>query len=652
MQLNIRRKFLIPTVLLVVIGLGITTTVTYTKARTALSNAIDSEMNQVVKATLANLNSWIERNRRDLAAWSNEEVLIRALSGNANDRNAASTRLAEYKEKYGFYENIFVVDASGELIAGSHPAALGKVNISDYPFFKKAMTGELNMSDPIPSGETGNPVITIAAPLREGGQVRGMLFSVIDLMYFSHNFVDPIKVGEMGYAYILAPDGTVIAHPNKKLILETNIKQFDFGKKMLDIKKGILRYKYNGKPKIAALDRSQLGWIFAVSADEDDLLKPIMAMASAALTIAIIILVLLGLAMWFMTAGMITNPISKVSQGLKDVAQGEGDLTKRLQILSRDEIGELSGWFNTFIEHLEEVIAGVKNSATHVDTATEEVSAGSQGLSQATQEQASAIEEVAATIEEMTSAIKNNANNAAQGLSQARDMVNFATDSREISEKLIQSMNEISEASNKIGDIIITVNEVAFQTNLLALNAAVEAARAGEHGKGFAVVAEEVRSLAQRSAESAHEVRALIEDTTSKIAGGDEMVQKSGQSLQEIIQRIEGLSQTMEEIAASSSEQANGIDELNRAVSQIDSTTQQNASTVEELASTADSLKIEASGLADSVGRFRVSAATAVSREPAAPARRTAAPPDRPAPPQASSSKKIDSFDEEDFEEF
>jgi methyl-accepting chemotaxis protein len=195
---------------------------------------------------------------------------------------------------------------------------------------------------------------------------------------------------------------------------------------------------------------------------------------------------------------MIVKPIVKTREKINDLSAGEGDLTARLAVLSDDETGELAMAFNAFIAKLDEIISGVKQTASEVNTATGEVAAGAQGLSQATQQQASAIEEVAATIEEMTSSIKQNAENAAAGRQKVGEMVRMASESGQSAKELESGMGAISAASKKIGDITVTVNEVAFQTNLLALNAAVEAARAGEHGKGFAVVAEEVRALAQR----------------------------------------------------------------------------------------------------------------------------------------------------------
>lgn len=302
---------------------------------------------------------------------------------------------------------------------------------------------------------------------------------------------------------------------------------------------------------------------------------------------------------------MVTKPIQEVEKKFRNVA--EGDLTTRLLVNRGDEIGELAEEFNRFIDTQEKVVNKIKNLAIKLDSATQEAASGYQGLSQATQEQASAVEQVAATIEQMTASIKQNAMNAGQGHSRAKVMVENANSSSEASRGLVKAMDEISAASRKIGDIIVTVNEVAFQTNLLALNAAVEAARAGEHGKGFAVVAGEVRSLAQKSADAAKQIKTLIEDTVLKVKAGDEIAKKSMESLEQMIANIGDLSQSMDEIAASSAEQAAGVDEVNRALSQIDGSTQQNASSVEELASASDSMSVESRDMAMLVERFRTS---------------------------------------------
>ncbi|HRC97266.1 MAG TPA: methyl-accepting chemotaxis protein [Deltaproteobacteria bacterium] len=369
------------------------------------------------------------------------------------------------------------------------------------------------------------------------------------------------------------------------------------------------------------------------------------------------LLALLGLtnvaAAGFSLFRSIIAPIRNTVNKLKDISEGEGDLSSRLLIQSSDETGLLAEQFNIFVDKLETMIKALRNVALQVNNATHEVAAGSQELSQATQEQAAAVEEVAATIEEMTSSIKQNASNAAEGRERVKSMVNMAQSTGEASRELVYRMNEISEASKKIGNIITTVNEVAFQTNLLALNAAVEAARAGEHGKGFAVVAQEVRALAQRSADAARQIKTLIEDTVDKIGAGDEMVKKSRESLDEIIDYIKGLSQSMEEIASVSEEQASGIDELNRAISQIDTTTQKNASTVEELASTSDSLSMESRELAGYVGRFKVSDEPAKIHSAAREKRNIPCRPEPVAPKGAPlSAKPVKEEDLGGFEEF
>ena len=476
------------------------------------------------------------------------------------------------------------------------------------------------------------------------------------------------KYFNSGYMVIFQSDGTCLYHRDQKFIGNMKAYEtFSFVKEAIQrAKAGDRTYSYTfmGDNKLCALAYNPgLDIILWASASQKEVLAKVNKLSMimyAFLAIVAFIVIVVG----FLTAHKIAHNVKAISASMQDLAEGEGDLRVRLPVLTSDEIGDMAHWFNRFMENLENVIGKVKQAAYQVNMASQEVASGSQGFSQTSQEQASAIEEVAATIEEMTATIKHTAASADEGRGKAKVMVDMASKTNTVSQELITAMGEMSSASKKIGDITVTVNEVAFQTNLLALNAAVEAARAGEHGKGFAVVAEEVRALAQRSADAARQIKGLIEDTVNKISAGDEMVKRSGEAIAEIIVHIENLSDTMEEIASSSNEQARGVDELNRAVIQIDASTQQNAGTVEELSSTADAMSTESRDLTQTVERFKVTeetakpkvtAATKVAPKPphlAAPAR----PATKPAPERKTAGPKAPAAeiisDTEGFEEF
>jgi len=302
---------------------------------------------------------------------------------------------------------------------------------------------------------------------------------------------------------------------------------------------------------------------------------------------------------------LITDPINMVQGRFKSAAGG--DLTTRISIARTDEIGDLSNEFNVFTSTIEDKVTKIKHMVIELHTAMIEVAGGSQGLSKTTQEQASAIEQISATLEEMASSIKVNAANTENGLLKARETLDALEENLVVGSNLASAMTRIMEASSRIEQIITTVNEVAFQTNLLALNAAIEAARAGEQGKGFAVVAQEVRSLAERTGEASREIKELITDTSERILAGDDLVRKSGDSLQSCQALMTKLATDIEEIALCTKEQSSGVDELSRSIVQIEGSTQQNSSTVEELASTSGRLHTQAKILAEMVECFKVS---------------------------------------------
>jgi methyl-accepting chemotaxis protein len=316
---------------------------------------------------------------------------------------------------------------------------------------------------------------------------------------------------------------------------------------------------------------------------------------------------LLVLAGGFVIGMLIARAISRdMNRSVEFVtAVTKGDLTASIEINKTDEIGQLGHAMQEMVRNLDQVVKQVRSNADEVALASREVQGTSEHVSQSATEQAASVEEIAATIEEMASSIKASAVTASEGRQQAVGATALVNENVELSRQMSEAMGEITTAAAHIREITDTVNQVAFQTNLLALNAAVEAARAGEHGKGFAVVAQEVRALAQRSADASREIKALIEATVNKVSAGSELVTKVADAMEQIAVTTTSLSQSMEEIAAAASEQSTGVDELNRAVTQVDSTTQSNAAVVEELAGNATTLLGSADYLLEAVKMFK-----------------------------------------------
>jgi methyl-accepting chemotaxis protein len=335
-----------------------------------------------------------------------------------------------------------------------------------------------------------------------------------------------------------------------------------------------------------------------------------------------------------------------------------GQLGHRIDITRHDEIGELLASLNRMDSKLHEIVRSVRVASEAVVEAATELSRGNDDLSQRTQEQASALEETASSMEEMTATVKQNADNARQANQLASSARGQAEKGGAVLNRTVTAMEEINAASRRISDIISVIDEIAFQTNLLALNAAVEAARAGEQGRGFAVVASEVRSLAQRSASAAKEIKELISDSLDKVRAGSALVDDSGKVLAEIMESVKKVSDIVAEIAAASAEQAAGIEQVNDAVTQMDAGTQQNAALVEEAAAAAKSLEQQAQLLIGAVSFFHVqheadAPASYTASQPASvtPMPKRIAPKPAPATPPAVPLAKA-SGDDSVFQEF
>lgn len=287
----------------------------------------------------------------------------------------------------------------------------------------------------------------------------------------------------------------------------------------------------------------------------------------------------------------------------------EGDLTYRIDsryAKRQDEVGTLVASINAAIDKLDKMITSIVTAMQSLYQATDQINQGNQNLSQRTTEQASALEEIASTIEETTATITQNTDNARHANTTSIASYEFAEKGGELVNSAVLSINEISESSKKIGEIISVINEIAFQTNLLALNAAVEAARAGEQGRGFAVVAGEVRNLAQRSGAAAKQIGELIRESIKKIDNGTEQANRSGDAINEIINSVKNVTQLISEITAASDEQKSGIDQINTAVMELDNMTQQNAALVEETASASEEMASQAMELMEQMKMFKI----------------------------------------------
>jgi methyl-accepting chemotaxis protein len=334
------------------------------------------------------------------------------------------------------------------------------------------------------------------------------------------------------------------------------------------------------------------------TAQSEYLAARVVSLTGFVLSLAIGLLLVIGI------TRSITRPLGEAVQIAQAVSTG--DLTRDVEVKSRDETGLLMQSLRDMIVSLRKIVGEVRAGTESIRTASDEIAQGNTNLSQRTEEQASTLEQTASSMEELTTAVRENSQSAdnANGLAQQANQA--AAQGGAVVGVVVHTMKEIQDSSKKIGDIIGVIDSIAFQTNILALNAAVEAARAGEQGRGFAVVAAEVRSLAQRSAEAAKEIKALIVNSVQKVDGGTRQVEEAGKTMHGIVSAVEKVTAIIERISSASREQAAGIEQVNTAVSQMDQVVQQNAAVVEQAAAVAEAMQATAQQLYAAVGVFKL----------------------------------------------
>ncbi len=342
-------------------------------------------------------------------------------------------------------------------------------------------------------------------------------------------------------------------------------------------------------------------------AQAQDNFENILTLTSIAVIMGVILAIIIGI----MLIRAIVGPLNEAIGVANAVASG--DLTSRIEPNSTNETGQLLRALKQMNDNLVDLVGKVRTGTDSITTASGEIASGNLDLSQRTEEQSSSLEETASSMEELTATVKQNADNARQANQLAAGASEVAVKGGTVVGQVVETMGSINESSKKIVDIISVIDGIAFQTNILALNAAVEAARAGEQGRGFAVVATEVRTLAQRSAAAAKEIKELISDSVNKVEDGTRLVDEAGTTMDEIVSSVKRVTDIMAEISAASQEQSSGIEQVNQAIVQMDNVTQQNAALVEEASAAAESMQDQAQALTQAVTVFKLTGGMAPS---------------------------------------
>jgi len=365
--------------------------------------------------------------------------------------------------------------------------------------------------------------------------------------------------------------------------------------------KGIDREPTRKIDDIVAFISKESGRIIAEMSEQD---KAAYRQTLWIMAVTLLVTVVIGYAIVTSLIKGITRPLDAAVSVAQTVAAG--DLRSEVRVNRKDEIGDLLDALRQMQNNLSAIVGRVRSGTETIHMAATEIASGNLDLSGRTEEQASSLEQTAAAMVELTTTVQQNNVNASEACKLADTASSVAARGGDAVAQMVQTMGEINDSSRKIVDIIGVIDGIAFQTNILALNAAVEAARAGEQGRGFAVVASEVRTLAQRSAAAAKEIKALIGDSVGRVEQGSRLVGQAGETMNEVVTAVQRVTAVIGDISVASSEQRDGIEQISIAISQMDSVTQQNAALVEEAAAAADSLEQQAAGLREAVSIFKV----------------------------------------------
>ena len=579
--------------MLAVVGTNFWTT------RSQTFSSLDQQMEQLAQSQAATIAEWVD----------GKKLVVGSIKLAANDADPIPAVKAA--EKAGGFDLAYIGYADKHAAFSQQRTRAADYDPTQRPWYKQAaQSNGAVVTLPYIGASNGKLLVTVAEAITAGNQVTGVAAADILLDTVVANVV-AVKPTPHSYAFLVDKGGKVIAHPNEKLRLKP-LEELDQSVTVQQIESIIANHGHQD----ASLDGRQAmlfaapvkgtTWMLVVALDRADATEPLSAMLLTSAITALVVTLLAALVLGALVSRSL-HRLHLVQTALEEIADGDGDLTRRLIIDGRDELSKIGAAFNRFVDKIEKVLIDIREASHTIRAASSDIASGNMELSGRTESQASSLEQTAAAMEQLTSSVRHNADNASEANTLSKSASEIAGDGGEMVEQVVQTMAAIQASSQKIVDIISVIDGIAFQTNILALNAAVEAARAGEQGRGFAVVASEVRSLAQRSATAAKEIKVLITDSVEQVRAGEDTVSRAGGTMRSVVDAVRRVSDVVEEISAASREQSAGIHQTNDAVAHMDQATQQNAALVEEAAAGAQALQEQAERLAEIVALFKLS---------------------------------------------